>query len=168
MAVPRNSAFGNHAKAGRAVFLSGHVFCSGSPEKKSATFRRETGFLISAMNHEEHDELWHLLGKARQPKPAPFFAANVMRAVRAEAEPKPGFIAWLRAKWYVPATAGACAAVLAFLALRPAVIPVTGADPLEEIAMAAATTPDTLPSLDSLLASENNSIWLAGDPSSLY
>lgn len=117
------------------------------------------------MNHEEHDELWHLLGKARQPKPSPFFAANVMRAVRAEAAPKPGLLAWLRAKWHVPAAAGACAAVLAFLAMRPAVIPAPGADPLEEIAAAAT---EAVPSLDSLLASEDNSIWLAGDPSSLY
>ena len=120
------------------------------------------------MNHEEHDELWNLLGKARQPKPSAFFAANVMRAVRAEAESKPGLLAWLRAKWYVPAAAGACAAVLAFLAMRPAVVPAPGADPLEEIAIAAAAAPEMAPSLDSLLALEDNSIWLAGDPSSLY
>ena len=120
------------------------------------------------MNHEEHDKLWNLLGKARQPKPSAFFAANVMRAVRAEAESKPGLLAWLRAKWYVPAAAGACAAVLAFLAMRPAVVPAPGADPLEEIAIAAAAAPEMAPSLDSLLALEDNSIWLAGDPSSLY
>ena len=120
------------------------------------------------MNHEEQDELWHLLGKARQPKPSPFFAANVMRSIRAEAEPKPGLLAWLRAKWYVPAAAGACATLLAFLAIRPAVVPAQGTDPLEEIAIAAAAAPETLPSLDSLLAAEDNSIWLAGDPSSLY
>ncbi|MEO6784775.1 MAG: hypothetical protein ABI318_01475 [Chthoniobacteraceae bacterium] len=123
------------------------------------------------MNHEEHDELWNLLGKARQPKVSAFFAANVMRAVRAEADPKPGLLAWLRAKWYLPAAAGACAAVFAVLALRPAATTTApAADPLEGIALAAAATPETeiVPSLDALLASENNSIWLAGDPSSLY
>ncbi|MEO6738628.1 MAG: hypothetical protein ABIP20_00140 [Chthoniobacteraceae bacterium] len=119
------------------------------------------------MNHEEHDELWNLLGKARQPKPSAFFAANVLRAVRAEAEPKPGLLAWLRAKWFLPLAAGACAAVLAFLALRPTTtVPAT--DPLEEMATAAAAAPETVPSLDTLLALEDNSIWLAGDPSSLY
>jgi len=120
------------------------------------------------MNHEENDELWNLLGKARQTKPSPFFAANVMRAVRAASEPRSGFLSWLRAKWYVPATAGACAAVLAFLALRPVGTPALGPDPLEEIATAAAAAPEIVPSLDALLASEENSIWLAGDPSSLY
>lgn len=120
------------------------------------------------MNHEDHDELWNLLGKARQPKPSPFFAANVSRAVRAEVEPKPGLLAWLRAKWFLPAAAGACAAVLAFLALRPTFTTAPGADPLEGIALAAAATPEIVPALDMLLASEDNSIWLAGDPSSLY
>ncbi len=120
------------------------------------------------MNHEEHDELWKLLDKARQPKPSAFFSANVMRAVRAEAQPKPGFLAWLRMKWVLPAAAGACAAIVAILALRPPGTTTQSADPLEGIALAAAATPENAPSLDSLLASEDNSIWLAGDPSSLY
>lgn len=120
------------------------------------------------MNHDEHDELWNLLGKARQPKPSPFFAGKVMRAVREDTEPKPGFIAWLRSKWVLPVAAGACAAVFAFLAMRPAVAPAPVADPLEEIAIAAAATPEIIPSLDALLASEDHSIWLAGDASSLY
>ena len=120
------------------------------------------------MNHEEQDELWNLLGKARQPKASPFFAGKVMRAVREAAEPKPGLLAWLRSKWVLPVAAGACAAMFAFLAMRPAVTPMPTADPLEEIAAAAATVPEIIPSLDALLASEDNSIWLAGDPSSLY
>lgn len=121
------------------------------------------------MNHEEHDDLWNLLGKARQPKASPFFAGKVMRAVREAAEPKPGLLTWLRSKWLLPAAAGGCAAVLAFLALRPdARAPVPAADPLEEIATAVTARPDIVPSLDSLLASDDNSIWLAGDSSSLY
>jgi hypothetical protein len=122
------------------------------------------------MNHEEHDDLWTLLGKARQPKPSAFFASKVMRAVREDATPQPGFVAWLRSKWYLPVAAGACAAVLAILAMRPVGTPnpAPGADPLEGIAIAATATPDIIPSLDTLLASEDNSIWLAGDASSLY
>ena len=120
------------------------------------------------MNHEEHDELWELLGKARQPKPSAFFAANVMRAVRADAEPKPGFLARLRAKWVLPAAAGAGAAVIAIFALRPSVTRPPAADPLEGIALAAAATPEIAPSLSTLLAGDDNSIWLAGNPSSLY
>ena len=40
-------------------------------------------------------------------------------------------------------------------------------DPLEEIAAVATGAPEIL-SLDSLLASEDHSIWLQADPSSLY
>ena len=118
--------------------------------------------------HEEHDELWKLLGKARQPKASAFFAANVMRAAREDAAQKPGFLAWLRAKWVVPAAGACAAAVLVVLALRPATTTAPAADPLEGIALAAAATPEIVPSFDMLLASEQNSIWLAGDPSSLY
>jgi hypothetical protein len=123
------------------------------------------------MNHEEHDELWNLLGKARQPKPSAFFASKVMRAVREAREaaaPQSGFVAWLRSKWYLPLSVGACAAALAILAMRPTGTSVPAADPLEEIALAAAATPEIGPSLDALLASEDHSIWLAGDASSLY
>ena len=127
------------------------------------------------MNHEEQDELWTLLGKARQPEVPAFFAAKVMRAVREAAEPKPGILAWLRMRWYLPVAAGACAAVIAILAMHHSAPPVTktvsqtaASDPLEGIAVAAAATPGVVPSFDALLASEDNSIWLAGDPSSLY
>lgn len=120
------------------------------------------------MNHEEHDELWNLLGKARQPKASAFFAGKVMRAIRQTSERQPGILAWLRSRWYLPATAGACAAVLAFLALRHTDVPAPVVDPLEEIAIAAAATPEITPSIEALLASEDNSIWLAGDASSLY
>lgn len=122
------------------------------------------------MNHEEHDKLWELLGKAREPKVSPFFASKVVRAVRAGDEPQPGFLTWLRRRWVLPLTAGACAAVIAVGAFyRPASErgDLATADPLEEIAAVATGAPE-IPSLDSLLASEDHSIWLQADPSSLY
>ena len=123
------------------------------------------------MNHEEHDKLWELLGKAREPKASPFFASKVIRAVCAGEEPQPGFFAWLRRRRFVPLTAGACAAVIAIVAFyHPASERgdlVAASDPLEEIAAVATGAPE-IPSLDSLLASEDHSIWLQADPSSLY
>ena len=130
-----------------------------------------SGFQSAAMNHEEHDKLWELLGKTREPKVSPFFASKVVRAVRAGDEPQPGILAWLRRRWFVPLTAGACAVLIAVLALyRPAGEQgtlVAVSDPLEEIAAVATGAPE-LPSLDTLLASEDHSIWLQADPSSLY
>ena len=38
------------------------------------------------MNADDNDKLWELLGKTRQPAVSPFFARNVLRAVRQEEE----------------------------------------------------------------------------------
>ena len=123
------------------------------------------------MNHDEHDKLWELLGKVREPKVSPFFASKVVRAARSADEPQPGILVWLRRRWFVPLTAGACAALIAFLAIHHPASErgnlVAAADPLEEIAAVATGAPE-LPSLDALLASEDHSIWLQADPSSLY
>ena len=53
------------------------------------------------MNTEEHDDLWELLGKARETKVSPFFSRNVLRAIREEEQEKVGFFSWLRAHWKV-------------------------------------------------------------------
>ena len=122
------------------------------------------------MNHDEQDELWKLLGKARAPKVPPFFAGKVLRAIRDESEPA-GFLVWLRRKWFIPAAATACAVVATCVALRtPAVQNNQHAapDPLTELAAFVEKSEDSAESLDSLLASEDHSIWLQADPSTLY
>ena len=121
------------------------------------------------MNHDEQDELWELLGKAREPKAAPFFASKVLRAIREEPEPV-GLLAWLRRKWIIPATAVACALVVAFVAMRPVTTnnQQAAADPLSELAAYVEKSEDSAESLAALLASEDHSIWLQADPSSLY
>ncbi len=121
------------------------------------------------MNHDEQDELWKLLGKAREPKASPFFAGKVLRAIREEQEPA-GFFVWLRRKWFIPTAVAACALVVAFVALRPIAPsnPQVAADPLSELAAYVEKSEDSAESLDSLLASEDHSIWLQADFSSLY
>ena len=122
------------------------------------------------MNHDEQDELWKLLGKAREPKASPFFASKVLRAIREEQEPA-GFFVWLRRKWLVPTDAAACALVAAFIAMQPPVVrnaQQTPADPLAELAAFVAKSDDSLQSFDTLLAAEDHSVWLNADPSSLY
>ncbi len=122
------------------------------------------------MNQNEQDELWKLLGKAREPKVPPFFAGKVLRAIREEPEPA-GFFVWLRRKWLVPATAAACAVVATFVAMRTPTAQNNqhaAPDPLTELAAFVEKSEDSAESLDSLLASEDHSIWLQADPSSLY
>lgn len=126
------------------------------------------------MNHEEKDDLWELLGKAPQRSASPFFANKVMHAIKRE-EPKPAtFWMWLRQRWIVPVTAGACAVALGLMSLNepPQVVkpaaPVT-ADPLAEmVAVISENNDEFESSLSDLLATEDHSVWLAADPSSIY
>jgi uncharacterized protein involved in exopolysaccharide biosynthesis len=129
------------------------------------------------MNQDEHDQLWELLGKAREPKASPFFASKVMRAIR---EPQPERVtvwAWLRQKWIVPVSVVACAAVAAIALLNTSVPTSTTSpqsakavrvDPLAEMATVIAANDEFETSLSDLLATEDNAVWLAADPSSLF
>ena len=58
----------------------------------------------------ENDGLWNLLGKASRPDVSPFFARNVLRAIRQSAQaPSPWFIR----RWLAPAAFAAL--VLGFI-----------------------------------------------------
>lgn len=111
------------------------------------------------MNTEEHDELWDLLGKAKAPEVSPFFSRNVLRAVREEAQAKPGVFAWLRRHWQLTAVS-TCTVVLAVgLALFDQS---SQPDPVMLLAQQVSVSPDyqVISHLDELLASEENSVWL--------
>ncbi len=121
------------------------------------------------MKDEKHDELWELLGKAREPKAAPFFASKVLRAIHAEAEAV-SFWTWLRGKWLVPVATGACAALALFLTTHQAVqtaVPLVN-DPLAEMAAVVVDNDESVSALDALIAAEDHSIWLESDLSSLF
>ena len=124
------------------------------------------------MKDDEHDKLWEFLGKAREPKVSAFFAANVIRKVREEMERPKGLAAlaqWLRRKWFIPVTATACAiAALSFLPEK-AVIPSVGPS-LDDMALAVAQASELnlIADLDTLVAAEDNALWLEADPSSLF
>ncbi len=111
------------------------------------------------MKHEEPDDLWQLLGKAKEPSVSPFFARNVLRELRVEQQEQPGLFGWLRRHWQLAAF-GACGiAVFAFGVVRQ-VEPV--ADPVALLAYQVSVSPDyqVINDLDELLASEENSVWL--------
>ena len=131
------------------------------------------------MNHDEQDNLWELLGKARERKASPFFANKVMHAIRRQEEPKPEsvtFWMWLRQRWIIPVGAGACAVVAALSLLQNPASPPPSAtivntakqDPLAEMVTVLSESDDYDTALNVLLANEDNSVWLAADPSSLF
>ena len=110
------------------------------------------------MNHEEHDNLWELLGKAKPAEASPFFSRNVLRAIRGERQARTGFVAWLLSRWGL-ALAGACAVVVAGFVLMPRSEP---ADSLEMLVETVTASPDyhVISNLDELLESQASSVWL--------
>lgn len=127
--------------------------------------------------NDRDDELWKVLGQAREPRVSEFFARNVMREVRALQENKArrwtpaNLLNWW--KWALPATAAAMIAVAAVtLQNSPDLTSVQLAQasptatsdssvadlPIEDIK--ASPDYDVIAELDTLLAYEKNDTWL--------
>ena len=110
------------------------------------------------MNTEEHDDLWELLGKAKETKASPFFSRNVLRAIRESQAERGGFFAWLRARWTLTAISVSVLTAVAIVAVERLEQP----DPLVVLADQVSASPDyqVITHLDELLDSEHNNVWL--------
>ena len=110
------------------------------------------------MNTEEHDELWDLLGKAKETKVSPYFSRNVLRTLREAHQERPQFLAWLRAQWKVVTISTCALAIIAGVVVQREARP----DPLLVLADQVSASPDyqVISHLDELLDSEHNSVWL--------
>ena len=86
------------------------------------------------MNREEDPQLWDLLGRSKGVAPPPFFARNVVRAVRAEIPERHSLTAWFNLRRLVPAFSAAAAiaiAVFTFQVLHHQVSPRRGSITVE-------------------------------------
>ena len=111
------------------------------------------------MKHDEHDDLWELLGKAKAPTVSPFFSRNVLRQIRAQPQEQSGALEWLRRSWKLAAISA-----VSFVLLASALI-YRSEQQSETVALLASqvsASPDyqVISHLDELLASEENSVWL--------
>jgi hypothetical protein len=107
------------------------------------------------MKRDDDQELWDLLGQAREPKISPFFARNVLREIRKSGD-RTTSRGWLNLRRLIPAAglAGALMAVV-FLRMQTSVIPLAG-PPSEIVANADAQDYEVIADLDDLLASDDN------------
>jgi hypothetical protein len=111
----------------------------------------------------EKDDLWRLLGKAKEPRVSPFFDRNVLRALREEASQEPrGLRQWARLlgwRWLAAGALGAAALVLSQVQ-QPSSLSERVSS--REIAQQVWSSPDfaVIGNLDELLAFEENSLWL--------
>jgi len=111
------------------------------------------------MNTEEHDDLWHLLGRANEPSVSPFFSRNVLRAIRDQTRESVGAFTWLRHHWRLIA-ASTGVALIAGLALLPHTDQSDSSTMLLAETVSQSSDYQVISDLDALLASEENSVWL--------
>ncbi|MGA3170277.1 MAG: hypothetical protein ABSE62_04620 [Chthoniobacteraceae bacterium] len=121
------------------------------------------------MKMDENDRLWELLGKTRQPSVSPFFARNVLRAVRQE-EGQEGrgslfsrLYRWLlRRSWQVAITGTCMAAVLITVSPETVVRQQESAPAPPGVDQRIVSNPDyeVIMHLDELVADEESSLWL--------
>ncbi len=110
------------------------------------------------MHAEEQDDLWELLGHARQPEVSPFFSRNVLRQIRTEAEPAPGLLAALRRQWQFAAVTAAACLILGLSLVQIGERPAPAAALAQQIDRP--SDYEVIEDLDVLLASDTNSAWL--------
>ncbi len=111
------------------------------------------------MNTEEHDDLWHLLGKAKEPTTSPFFSRNIVRAIREEMQEKTGAFGWLQRHWQLIAVS-ICAVMIASFALMPPPAQPDQVTMLLAEKVSQSSDYQVISHLDELLASEESFVWL--------
>lgn len=123
---------------------------------------------MNSDNLDDRDDLWDLLGHARQPEVSPFFARNVVREARALGREPSGWVEWIFRSWQVR-TAAMCALAITLGASiyggHTARGPVSEDAQLMTMAKKVSASPDyqVIGELDELLDSEQNSVWLSAD-----
>ena len=110
------------------------------------------------MNNDEQDDLWRLLGCAREPQISPFFSRDILRKIRSEEESPAGYWGLLLRRWPI-VVAAACVLVFAGIALIPRP---EHAVSIEAMVEHVGASPDyaVIGNLDELLAAEESSVWL--------
>ena len=110
------------------------------------------------MKREDDQQLWDLLGHASSPKLSPFFARNVIRAVRQQSRRFEWLRHWFGARRLVPATALAAALVAAVLAFHHPAMPKSDRLP-DVIAQIDPQDYDVVADLDELLVTDETNLW---------
>jgi hypothetical protein len=71
------------------------------------------GGLICVMERQDDPQLWDLLGHSKTPEPSPFFARNVLRAIRAEKPSPQGVASWFQLRRLIPSFSALAAVIVA-------------------------------------------------------
>ena len=111
------------------------------------------------MKREDDQQLWDLLGQASEPKLSPFFARNVVRAIRQRSRPFESLRSWLSVRKLVPIAGVAVAVVAAILALHQPAIHKSSDSTPDVIAQIDPQDYDVVADLDELLVTDESNLW---------
>jgi len=111
------------------------------------------------MKREDDRQLWDLLGQARPTEVSPFFARNVVRAIRQRPQRFESLRRLFSPRKIIPATALAAAVIAAMLVMhRPASFHPTDRMP-DVVAAIDPQDYDVVADLDELVAADENNPW---------
>jgi len=108
------------------------------------------------MNREDDPKLWDLLGRAQKVEPSPFFARNVVRAIRLRQREKARWVGWLNPRRIVPTLSAVVAALLMITAVETFHRHSAPAG-TERIALADGQDPDLAADLEVLVGADDDS-----------
>jgi hypothetical protein len=110
------------------------------------------------MKREDDQQLWDLLGQAAEPELSPFFARNVVRAVRRRPQ-RAAWLGWLGLRRLVPAAGIVAAVVATLLAIHRPAIQRPGESASDVIAKIDPQDYDVVADLDELLVTDESNLW---------
>lgn len=112
------------------------------------------------MKREDDEQLWDLLGRTVEPKASPFFARNILRRVREEAEWPNRVRSWFSLRRLAPVSALAVAVIAALIfTSKPSIQEEPTSNEPDLLAMIDPQDYEVVADLDELLASDENSLW---------
>src|SRR5207302_4879932 len=111
------------------------------------------------MKREDDQQLWALLGQARQVELSPFFARNVVRKIRERRQRFEWLRGWLGPGKLVPAAGLVVAIIAAMLALHQPAPRRSSDSAADVIARIDPQDYDVIADLDELLAADESNLW---------
>ena len=111
------------------------------------------------MKREDDQQLWDLLGQASEPKLSPFFARNVVRAIRQRSRPFESLPSWLSVRKLIPIAGVAVAVVAVILTLHQPAIHKSSDRTPDVIAQIDPQDYDVVADLDELLVTDESNLW---------
>jgi len=111
------------------------------------------------MKREDDQQLWDLLGNASGPELSPFFARNVVRAIRQQPQRFNSLRTWLSLRKLIPITGIAVVVIAAMMTLRHPAVRDPVDNPPDVIAQIEPQDYDVVADLDELLVTDENTLW---------